>query len=404
MAYLIISLIFLVFFGLSFYASRALKTLKISKIGIYAFNAVALLIIANLIWQYTHREQNVWNKEQMYAMVAFLTWILVLLTVSIILFLEDIKRIAKFVFKKKKTNETRIEGRRKFISLLGLGLAAIPFASMLYGITKGKYNFKVWKYTLSFDDLPEAFDGYRITQISDIHSGSFDDREKIQYAIDLINEQKSDVLFFTGDMVNNLATEMLPWTEMFKQLKAPDGQYSVLGNHDYGDYSAWASAEAKAKNLQDIKDIHKEIGFRLLLDEHVYLEKNGQKIAVVGVENWGHGRFAKYGNLDNALAKTQPDDFKILLSHDPTHWEYVVLPENKNIQLTLSGHTHGMQFGIEIPGWLRWSPSQWVYKYWAGMYEEKGKFLNVNRGFGFHAFPGRVGIFPEITVIELKKS
>jgi predicted MPP superfamily phosphohydrolase len=286
---------------------------------------------------------------------------------------------------------------------LALGLAAIPFGAILYGMYKGKYNFKVLEYTLHFEDLPEAFDGYKITQISDVHSGSFDDPEKVSYAIDLINAQKSDAILFTGDMVNNQSSEMRPYISTFSKLKANDGLYSVLGNHDYGDYISWPSEAAKKQNLEDLKQIQKEIGFNLLLNESRYIEKNGERIALVGVENWGAGGFKKAGDLKKAAAAINKNDFKILLSHDPSHWERQVIADDYHYHLTLSGHTHGMQFGIEIPGWFKWSPVKWRYKYWAGIYKEQGQYINVNRGFGYLGFPGRVGIWPEITVITLKR-
>ena len=293
-------------------------------------------------------------------------------------------------------------GRRKFIGQLALGMAAIPFLSILYGITKGKYNYKVLKYTLFFEDLPSEFDGYKITQISDIHSGSFDEKEKIEYAVDLINEQASDVIMFTGDLVNSKTSEMIPWKATFSKLYAKDGVFSVLGNHDYGDYMRWPSKEDKAKNFQDMLKLQDEMGFQLLLNASKFIEKNGQRIAVVGVENWGKG-FKQKGDLKKATSEINPNDFKILLSHDPSHWEYEVIKDKLHYHLTLSGHTHGMQFGIEIPGVFKWSPIKWRYKYWAGLYQQAGQYLNVNRGFGFLAFPGRVGIWPEITVITLRK-
>lgn len=295
------------------------------------------------------------------------------------------------------------EGRRKFLSQLALALASIPFVSILYGVTKGKYNYKVHRVALKFKDLPDAFNGLTITQISDIHSGSFDDEAAIKHGIDMINEQRSDLLFFTGDLINNLATEMEPWIPLFKQLNAPMGMFSILGNHDYGDYVSWESDEAKQKNLQEIKAIHKELGFKLMLNENVDIEKAGQKISLIGIENWGSGGFAKYGDLEKALTGVRDDSFKVLLSHDPSHWEAQTLNHSKHIHLTLSGHTHGMQFGVEIPG-IKWSPVQYRYPRWAGLYEEKEKYLYVNRGLGFIGFPGRVGIWPEITVITLQKA
>ncbi len=266
----------------------------------------------------------------------------------------------------------------------------------------GKYNYKVLRYSLTFDDLPEAFDGYTITQISDIHSGSFDNENKVAYGVDLINQQKSDVILFTGDLVNNMTAEMKPWKSLFATLQAKDGVFSVLGNHDYGEYMRWESSEAKAKNLADLKTLQKEMGWDLLLNEHRTLERDGSQIKLIGVENWGQG-FKQAGDLQKASAGIVKSDFKILMSHDPTHWKEQVKGSDLNYHLTLSGHTHGMQYGIEIPGWIKWSPVKYRYENWAGIYEEFGRYINVNRGFGFIGYPGRVGIWPEVSVIELKK-
>jgi predicted MPP superfamily phosphohydrolase len=293
--------------------------------------------------------------------------------------------------------------RRKFISQIALGLAAIPFTALLIGMVRGKYNYKVLKYTLTFDDLPDAFDGLTLAQISDIHSGSFDNPEKVAYGVDLVNQQNPDLILFTGDIVNNKTTELYPYQSIFSKLSAPMGVYSILGNHDYGDYVDWESEAAKRQNMEDLKRVQKEMGFHLLLNESVSLEKEGEKISLVGVENWGKGRFKKAGDLEKAVADVAPEDFKILLSHDPSHWEAQVLSHPFPFHLTLSGHTHGMQFGIDIPGVIKWSPAKWRYKQWAGIYNQGQQYLNVNRGFGYLAYPGRVGIWPEISLITLKK-
>ncbi|MEN2753154.1 metallophosphoesterase [Capnocytophaga sputigena] len=401
MVYIILIGIFIIYFLLTFYASRSLKTLKVPRWVEWLFWLITIGVVIHLLYHWFCRGKVVWSAPQQYAIAGLLTWLIICLFVTLPLLLEDITRLIKAIFR-KPTNAPRIPSRRKFVSTLGWGLAAIPFASILYSIFKGKYNYKVWKYTLYFDNLPKAFDGYRITQISDIHCGSFDNYEKIRYGVELINSQKSDVILFTGDLVNNLANEVHNWKSLFATLQAPDGVFSIMGNHDYGDYSSWETPEAKQQNLEHLFQLQKQMGWQLLLNKHCYLERNGEKIALIGVENWGHGRFSKYGDLNKTMEGVNTEDFKILMSHDPTHWQEVVLPENKDIQLTLSGHTHGMQCGIEIPGWLKWSPSQYIYKYWGGMYEEDGKYLNVNRGFGYHAFPGRLGVWPEITVIELK--
>ena len=402
MVYIILIGIFIIYFLLTFYASRSLKTLKVPRWVEWLFWLITIGVIIHLLYHWFCRGKVVWSAPQQYAIAGLLTWLIICLFVTLPLLLEDITRLIKAIFRKPTNKAPRIPSRRKFVSTLGWGLAAIPFASILYSIFKGKYNYKVWKYTLYFDNLPKAFDGYRITQISDIHCGSFDNYEKIRYGVELINSQKSDVILFTGDLVNNLANEVQNWKSLFATLQAPDGVFSIMGNHDYGDYSSWETTEAKQQNLEHLFQLQKQMGWQLLLNEHCYLERDGEKIALIGVENWGHGRFSKYGDLNKAMEGVNTEDFKILMSHDPTHWQEVVLPENKDIQLTLSGHTHGMQCGIEIPGWLKWSPSQYIYKYWGGMYEEGGKYLNVNRGFGYHAFPGRLGVWPEITVIELK--
>ena len=391
---------------LSVYGFQAIKTITKQSWIQYIFIGVALVVIGNFIYQFTSGgEGRVLSPLKSYAfgfLLAFMALDLVLVSV---LLGEDIIRGFYGIYDKiVGTKDTfYVPSRRKFVSQVALGIAAIPFASLLYGMYKGKYNFRVLNYTLHFEDLPEAFDGYRITQISDIHSGSFDNKEKIEYAVNLINEQESDVLLFTGDMVNNKASEMLPWKETFGKLKAKDGKFSVLGNHDYGDYVDWRTPEEKIQNLEDLKDIQKEIGFDLLLNESRYLEKNNQRLALIGVENWGTAGFKQAGDLEKAKSQIQSDDFKILMTHDPSHWEAKVLKDPYHYHLTLSGHTHGMQFGIEIPGWIKWSPAKWRYKQWAGIYTELGQYINVNRGFGFLGYPGRVGIWPEITVIELKR-
>ena len=294
------------------------------------------------------------------------------------------------------------EGRRQVIGLIGLGAASIPFIGILHGMLKGKYQYTVHNSEISFKDLPAAFDGFKIVQISDVHSGSFDSPSDVKRGIELIMAQKPDLFVFTGDIVNNLATELEPWVSVFQKIKAPFGQFSVLGNHDYSDYIEWSSKQAKEANLNRVKELHKEIGFKLLLNENIDIEKEGQKIKLLGMENWGKG-FSQYGDFEKTLAGVAKEDFKILLSHDPSHWDEQVLPHDNHIHLALAGHTHGMQFGIEIPG-FKWSPVKLRYPRWAGLYEESGKYLYVNRGFGFLAFPGRVGIWPEVTVITLRKA
>jgi predicted MPP superfamily phosphohydrolase len=337
----------------------------------------------------------------------FLTFFFTKIFFVLILFLGDIGRffygiVNHIVKPKDKAIEPYFPARRKFISEVAILVAAIPFTSFFYAMLKGKYDYKVHRETLYFDDLPEAFDGFTITQLSDIHSGSFDNTEAVQRGIDIAKAQKSDLFVFTGDLVNNAAWEIEPYIERFSQLKAPYGQFSILGNHDYGDYIHWDNETEKATNLEKLKQHHKDLGYRLLLDENVVIEKGGQKISLIGVQNWGRG-FIQIGDLNKALKGVDKDAFKILLSHDPTHWEEKVRFNPTTIHLTLSGHTHGAQFGVEIPG-FRWSPVQYRYLDWAGLVNEKNRYLYVNRGFGFLAFSGRLGIWPEVTVITLKKT
>ena len=390
---------------LDIYAFQAFKTITRHTWIYYIYLLLSLLVLANLLYQWNYAPGEGFSGARGYAMGFFLAFFVPKLILFVLLFGEDIVRVIVGGFQKLTNSggSSAIPSRRKFISQVALGVAAIPFASLLYGMYQGRYNYKVFKHTLYFDDLPDAFNGYRVSQISDIHSGSFDNPDKIQYGIDLINEQQSDVVLFTGDLVNNKASEMEAWKEKFSGIKARDGVYSVLGNHDYGDYVNWESARAKEENLDRLKRVHGEMGWNLLLNEHRFVEKNGQRIALVGVENWGVGGFKKAGDVDRAASGLSEDDFKVLLSHDPSYWQERIKSDPKKYQLTLSGHTHGMQFGIEIPGWFRWSPVQYRYEHWAGIYEQMGRYLNVNRGFGYLAYPGRVGIWPEVSVIELRK-
>lgn len=398
-------LIILFVIALDIYAYQAFRFLVKGRWGTILYFLITLFIIGGMIYQFSTGGRRNMSSLTQFFIVSFIILIVCKLVIIATMFGEDIFRLIRGgVHKITATSDGKaIPSRRKFVSQIALGLAAIPFASILYGVIKGRYNFKVLKYTLTFDDLPAAFDGYKITQISDIHSGSFDNKEKVNYAIDLINEQASDAILFTGDMVNNEASEMDQWQDSFARLSAKDGKFSVLGNHDYGDYVEWPSPQAKIDNLNRLKEIQKEMDFKLLLNEHHFIEKDGQRLAIVGVENWGEGGFKKAGDLNKAIRGLDKKDFRILMSHDPSHWEFEVKDHPEHFHLTLSGHTHGMQFGIEIPGWFKWSPVKWRYKYWAGIYEDAKQYINVNRGFGYLAFPGRVGIWPEITVIELKK-
>jgi predicted MPP superfamily phosphohydrolase len=396
-----------VLFIIELYAFQAVKTLIKLRWMLISYQIISLLLFVFILYSFTQFDRSVGQTQQtMFTMGLLLVVYLPKIVMTVILLGEDVFRLAAGsinYFIDNDSNTNFLPSRRKFVSQVGLGLAAVPFLSLIYGIFEGKYNYKVIKQAIHFPDLPDAFDGFTITQISDVHSGSFDNPEKINYAIDLVNAQNSDMILFTGDIVNTHAKEMLPWIETFNRIKKHEyGKYSVLGNHDYGEYVTWPTQADKDKNFEAIKKLYGKIGFSLLLNEHTFIEKDGNKIALVGVENWGKN-FKQAGDLKKAAQHLTKEDFKILMSHDPSHWDEVVQHDEKHFQLTLSGHTHGMQFGIEIPGYFKWSLAQYVYKQWAGLYENVGRYVYVNRGFGFHAYPGRVGIMPEITVIQLIK-
>ena len=286
------------------------------------------------------------------------------------------------------------------IPLVGLLSGFLPFFVIVYGIFKAAYRFKIYHHKLSFKNLPKCFNGLRMVQLSDIHLGSFNYRYHIlDGAVQKINHLRADYIFITGDLINNFSWELKGWEPVFKRLSAEKGKIAILGNHDYGDYSQWDSAEAKEENFKKLKHFYEEVGFKLLMNESLIVEENNDKIAMIGVENWGTPPFKKYGNLKKAIRHVESIPFKILLSHDPTHWEEEVLKKT-NIALTLSGHTHGMQAAFQYKN-LQWSPIKFRYKHWAGLYHKMGQYLYVNRGLGWLGFPGRIGMRPEITLIEL---
>ena len=393
----------LLILGFIWYSSLAIKTITKNPWMYYGYIFLNLIIILNFVVQIIFKN---------YSSYFFYSLGLVLVTsvfqISIILFLilEDFIRLPLWIYNlinKGIVNPIRfIPQRRIFLSQLSILLASIPASALLIGMIRGKYNYKVIKHQLSFKRLPVDFNGFKIIHISDFHCGSFDNKEKLSYGIDLINQQNADIILFTGDMVNNIADEVLPWKELISSLRAPHGKYAVLGNHDYGDYTSWEKEEDKINNLKKLITLENEMGFTVLNNNNEKFKLKDSSIDLVGVENWGSG-FKKKGDLDLALKNTNSEDFKILMSHDPTHWQEKVLLHQQKIDLTLSGHTHGMQFGIEIPGIIKWSPAKYRYKHWAGVYQETGQIINVNRGFGFLAYPGRVGIYPEITLITLQK-
>ncbi|MBC7888356.1 MAG: metallophosphoesterase [Ferruginibacter sp.] len=348
------------------------------------------------------------RKVRTYLFAIIIGIFLAKLTTIIFIFIDDLRRIitwaaGKLIYNNtagKSINETGIS-RSVFLSWFGLAVGGGLFGSLLYGFGN-KYKYNIKRVQLSFDNLPKGFKGLRILHISDIHSGSFTDKKAVHHGVEEILRENADIILFTGDLVNDKATEMNEYLDVFNQLKAPMGVYSTLGNHDYGDYLQWpVEGVSKVQNLENLKKVHASLGWRLLMNEHVVLEKNGDQIALLGIENWSaKANFPKHGRMDLAHPGSEKYPFKILMSHDPSHWDAEVKTKYADVDLMLSGHTHGMQFGIELPG-FRWSPVQYVYKQWAGLYEDAKQKLYVNRGFGFIGYPGRVGILPEITVIEL---
>ena len=390
-----------VFFIIEIYVYQAIRNITTNnyiRIGYWVFTLLAYGII--LFWILTFNRASRDHQQIQLMVSAMMIFVLPKLLSVIFLLIGDFTRFVEFGFKYFTANENYFPERRKFISTTALAAAGIFSALAIDGIIFGKYRHTVRKIKLRFKNLPENFKGYKIVQISDVHSGSFFNPQKLQKAIDLINEQDADVVLFTGDMVNNYADEFKPFIPLFKSIKAKDGKFSILGNHDYGDYGAWNSREEKAQNIPNLKNYQAEAGFKLLRNENIALEKNGEKIYLLGVENWGIKPFPQYGDLDKALKGVPEDAIKVLMSHDPTHFDEVVKKHKTNVHLTLSGHTHGMQFGLDLKN-IKWSPVKFKYKKWADLYESEGKYLYVNRGFGVIAYPGRVGINPEITVIEL---
>jgi uncharacterized protein len=344
---------------------------------------------------------------QGYAFFVLIGFYLAKMLAGAFLVVDDIRRVIQWIAGRllaasKSGPMVPGEGisRSVFMSWLGMGVGAGIYTALLYGFSN-KYKYRVRRIRLAFDNLPASFKGFKIVQLSDIHSGSLKDPAAVRRGVDMAMAEKPDLILFTGDLVNDIALEVGEYQAIFGCLAAPMGIYSTLGNHDYGDYAWWENAEAKKANLDHLMRIQSEMGWRLLMNEHVVLERGGEQIAVIGIENWSaKTRFPKYGKLDQAYAGAEKYPFKILMSHDPSHWDAEVRKEYPDIDLTLSGHTHGMQFGLEMPG-FKWSPVQYVYREWAGLYEQGRQKLYVNRGFGFIGYPGRVGIMPEITVIEL---
>lgn len=372
---------------------------------VFAYLLLLVTIIASLFLYFKGSDQSKGQTaESMHVMALLLLFLLPKILISIPLFVEDMFRFTrwtsnKFIYKKIITNS-----RSSLLTRIVLIAAGLLTLSIIYGVFVGKYNFKVREETIVFKDLPEGFDGLKVLQISDLHVGSWDNKDAIEKGIEIINQQEYDILLFTGDFVNTLATEADPWIETLQKIKTPKyGKYAVLGNHDYGEYVKWDTEAAKEANFIAIKNNIEKSGFQLLLNKNVVVKNNSDSIYLLGVENWGLN-FKKAGDLKKTSENVPANAFKIVMTHDPSHWDAEIVNHQQKYQLTLSGHTHGMQFGFDIPKVLEWSPAKYIYPEWGGLYNKGHQYIYVNRGFGFHAYSGRVGIWPEITVLELKKS
>lgn len=376
----------------------------------YTYWCITILtLIAFLIYHFVNVDAYSKSARMFLLVGVFINYIAKLFFV-VFLLIDDFVRLIRYIASLFSSETTSSEGisdhsskisRSDFLVKTAAVAASVPLVGMSWGIISGAHDYRVRRIKLPLANLPKAFHGMKIVQVSDIHSGSFWNKTAVLGGVEMLMNEKPDMVFFTGDIVNNRAEELADWISVFSKVKAPHGVYSVFGNHDYGDYVAWDSPQQKAKNLIDLAAMQKAMGWKLLMNENKIIEVSGEQIAVVGIENWGaKARFPKYGKLSEAIKGTENIAIKLLLSHDPSHWQAEVLPLFPDISAMFSGHTHGMQFGVDIPG-IKWSPVQYVYDEWAGLYQQKGQYLYVNRGFGYIGYPGRIGMPPEITTIEL---
>lgn len=395
---------------IDYYAFQAVKTtLRDSsdtarQVGIILYWSITVLTFSSLVINFVFPIREWPNLVRVVVFSIIGLTLLSKIFIIVFLLIDDLQRLFRWlysqVFSSTESGPVNLS-RAKFLSQTGLMVATAPIIAGLWGIFKGAHDYTIHRVKIALPNLPDAFNGLKIVQLSDIHAGSFPSEHPLHRAVDMVNKENADLLFFTGDLVNNVADEVEPYISVFGQMNAKMGKYSVFGNHDYGDYISWDSKAAKQQNLEQLKKAHAAMGWRLLWDEHVYLEKDGQKIALIGIQNSSGTRsFHTYGDLDKACKDCEAP-VKLLLSHDPTFWD-AKIRDFEDIDITFAGHTHGAQFGIEL-GKVRWSPAQYIYKQWAGLYQKGKQYIYVNRGFGYLGFPGRIGILPEITVMELVK-
>jgi predicted MPP superfamily phosphohydrolase len=388
--------------------NKSAKTIQRLKYIHYTFGVFVIILFISTIFITKLQTSHYFRT---YVSAALVIVYIAKLIQCIFLLIDDIQRLLRWVAiklnppKKEVQNKTTIT-RAKFLATTGALAGGIPLIALTKGIFKGAYDYQIHRVPLYLKNLPLAFEGLKVGQLSDIHTGSLLDKDSVHKGIQMLMQEKPDVVFFTGDLVNNQTDEAYELMNHFSEVKAPMGVFSIFGNHDYGDYVKWDSTLAKEQNLKDLVKVHKDMGWHLMRNDHVMLEKGSERIALIGVENWGDkGRFQKFGDLDMAMDKMPDAPVKLLLSHDPSHFDKIVMqqPHYKDIQATFSGHTHGFQFGIEN-SFIKWSPSQYLYPHWAGLYKEGNQQIYVNRGYGFLGYPGRVGMLPEITIFELRRA
>ena len=405
----ILCVVVLVYFLIEYYVFQVVQLLTVKSTSLitrWVWSSYWLWVVLMITGfaLYTQLDAKMYAGLRVFISALFFINLIGKLFASFVLLGDDIRRLVSYLSQFVISNEDpQIAGRTAFIGKAALLTGVLPMMGLSFGILSGAHDYRVRRRDVYSPHLPKAFDGIRLVQISDIHTGSFFNKTAVMGGVDLINQERGDMILFTGDFVNNQSDEAKPYLDLFAKVKAPLGIHAVMGNHDYGDYHRWGSMTEKQQNIKDLHQMHRYMGWNIMLNENKIITADGESIALLGLENWGAGRFSKYGDMSKTYEGTQEIPYKILMSHDPSHWDAQVLSEYPDIDLMLAGHTHGMQFGVEI-GDFRWSPSQYVYKQWADLYQKGTQSLYVNRGFGFLGYPGRIGILPEITVLTLKKS
>ena len=405
----ILSLVIIVYFIVEYHVFQLVQLLTVKsspRVIRWVWSSywlwVALMIVSFFL--YIQLDSKVYAGLRVFISALFFINLTGKLFTSLVLLGDDLRRLVSYIGQFVISKETpRISGRTAFIGKVALLTGKLPMMGLSFGILSGAHDYRIRRRDIYSPHLPKSFDGIRLVQISDIHTGSFFNKIAVKGGVDIINQEKGDIVLFTGDLVNNQSDEAKPYLDLFAKVNAPFGVHAVMGNHDYGDYHRWDSIREKQKNIKKLHQMHRYMGWNIMLNENKIITVDGLSIALLGLENWGVGRFSKYGDMIKTYKGTEEIPYKILMSHDPSHWDAQVLSDYPDIDLMLAGHTHGMQFGVEI-GDFRWSPSQYVYKQWADLYQKGVQSLYVNRGFGFLGYPGRIGILPEITVLTLKRS